>query len=179
LVFSTLHTNDAPSAPTRLIDMGVEPYLIASSLELVMAQRLVRVICKHCKEETPEADLTALRHEFGDLVPKTVYRGKGCRACLNTGFRGRRGIFEMMAMTEEIRSLVMEHASSGRIRRVALEQGMGTLRSDGWRLVREGVTTIQEIVFATKDERDLALAGLDGPPVEHGAAEREPAMAGR
>jgi type II secretory ATPase GspE/PulE/Tfp pilus assembly ATPase PilB-like protein len=97
-----------------------------------------------------------LRHEFGDLVPAKLYRGRGCRACLNTGFRGRRGIFEMMAMSDEIRTLVMERASSGRIRRVALEQGMISLRNDGWRLVREGVTTIQEVVFATKDEANVA-----------------------
>jgi type II secretory ATPase GspE/PulE/Tfp pilus assembly ATPase PilB-like protein len=100
--------------------------------------------------------VTPIRHEFGDLVPAKLYRGKGCRACLNTGFRGRRGIFEMMALSDEIRSLVMERASSGRIRRVALEQGMISLRDDGWRLVREGVTTIQEVVFATKDEANVA-----------------------
>lgn len=152
LVFSTLHTNDAPSAPTRLIDMGVEPYLIASSVELVMAQRLVRLICKECKEEVPEADLTALRHEFGDLLPAKIYQGKGCRKCLGTGYRGRRAILEMMQMSDEIRQMVMEHASSGRVRRVALEQGMVSLRNDGWRLVREGTTTPSEILFATKDE---------------------------
>jgi general secretion pathway protein E len=156
LVFSTLHTNDAPSAPTRLIDMGVEPYLIASSVELVMAQRLVRVICKQCKEEVPEAEITPMRHEFGDLVPAKLYRGRGCRACLNTGFRGRKGIFEMMALSDEIRQMVMERASSGRIRRVALEQGMVSLRNDGWRLVHEGLTTVQEVVFATKDEANIA-----------------------
>jgi general secretion pathway protein E/type IV pilus assembly protein PilB len=156
LVFSTLHTNDAPSAATRLIDMGVEPYLIASSVELVLAQRLVRLICKKCKEELPESEATPLRQEFGDLIPEKLYRGRGCRACLNTGFRGRRGIFEMMPLSEEIRSLIMERASSGRIRRVALEQGMRSLRTDGWRLVHEGVTTVQEIVFATKEESNMA-----------------------
>jgi general secretion pathway protein E len=156
LVFSTLHTNDAPSAATRLIDMGVEPYLIASSVEIVLAQRLVRLICKKCKEEVPEAEVTPLRHEFGDLIPEKLYRGKGCRACLNTGFRGRRGIFEMMPLSEEIRALVMERASSGRVRRVALEQGMRSLRTDGWRLVHEGVTTVQEVVFATKEEANMA-----------------------
>ena len=152
LVFSTLHTNDAPSAATRLIDMGVEPYLISSSVELVLAQRLVRLICKNCKEETPESELTQLREEFGALVPTVVYRGKGCRSCLGTGYRGRRGIFEMMELSEEIRQMIMERASSGRIRRLALESGMMSLRTDGWRLVREGVTTIQEILFATKEE---------------------------
>jgi len=152
LVFSTLHTNDAPGAPTRLIDMGVEPYLIASSVELVMAQRLVRLICKQCKEEAPEEDLVSLRHEFSDKLPDKIYRGRGCRNCLGTGYRGRRSILEMMMMTEEIRQMVMERASSGRVRRVALEQGMVSLREDGWRLVREGVTTPSEVLFATKEE---------------------------
>jgi general secretion pathway protein E/type IV pilus assembly protein PilB len=155
LVFSTLHTNDAPSAATRLVDMGVEPYLIASSVELVMAQRLVRLICKECKEEVPEEEIEPMRHEFGAVLPPVLYRGKGCRNCLGTGYKGRRAILEMMSMSEEIRQMVMERASSGRIRRVALEQGMTSLRDDGWRLVREGVTTVQEVVFATKDE-DLA-----------------------
>jgi general secretion pathway protein E len=162
LVFSTLHTNDAPGAATRLIDMGVEPYLIASSVELVLAQRLVRVICKNCKEETPQKDLEKLREQYGDLVPKIVYRGKGCRNCLNTGFRGRMGCFEMMPMSEEIRVLIMQHASTGSIRKVAVEQGMTSLREDGWRLVQQGKTTIEEIVFATKDETDLMIAALGG-----------------
>jgi type II secretion system protein E len=152
LVFSTLHTNDAPSAPTRLIDMGVEPYLIASSVELVMAQRLVRLICKNCKEVVPESELGNLRREFGGQLPDVIYRGKGCRTCLGTGYRGRRAILEMMEMSEEIRQLVMQHASSGVVRRVALEQGMNSLRDDGWRLVREGVTTPSEVLFATKEE---------------------------
>ncbi len=152
LVFSTLHTNDAPSAATRLVDMGVEPYLIASSVELVMAQRLVRLICKNCKEEVPEEENVNLRREFKDLLPPVIYRGKGCRNCLGTGYRGRRAILEMMEMSEEIRHMIMERASSGSIRRVALEQGMNTLRDDGWRLVREGTTTPSEVLFATKEE---------------------------
>jgi general secretion pathway protein E/type IV pilus assembly protein PilB len=177
LVFSTLHTNDAPSASTRLIDMGVEPYLIASSVELVLAQRLVRVICKHCKEEVPEPENAPLRHEFGDLVPAKLYRGKGCRACLNTGFRGRRAIFEMMPLTEEIRVMIMERASSGKMRRVALEQGMNSLRMDGWRLVREGLTTIQEVVFATKDEANMSAA-MEAIEPKVGALEKPVAVVG-
>jgi general secretion pathway protein E/type IV pilus assembly protein PilB len=158
LVFSTLHTNDAPSAPTRLIDMGVEPYLIASSVELVMAQRLVRLICKNCKEELPSAEAGPLHEEFGNVLPPVLYRGKGCRTCLGTGYKGRRSILEMMQMSEDIRQLIMERASSGRVRRVALEQGMVSLREDGWRLVREGVTTVQEVVFATKEEELTKIA---------------------
>jgi len=173
LVFSTLHTNDAPSAATRLIDMGVEPYLISSSVELVLAQRLVRLICKNCKEETPEAELAPLRAEFGDLVPPVVYQGKGCRSCLGTGFRGRRGIFEMMELSEEIRQMIMERASSGRIRRLALESGMTSLRTDGWRLVREGVTTIKEVLFATKEEgltAKIVSKGIGMGPTTNGHA---------
>jgi general secretion pathway protein E/type IV pilus assembly protein PilB len=178
LVFSTLHTNDAPGAATRMIDMGVEPYLIASSVELVLAQRLVRVICKHCKEETPKKDLDKLRLKYGDLVPDVVYRGHGCRNCLGTGFRGRQGVFEMMPMTEEIRALVMQHASAGAIRKVAIEQGMKSLRQDGWRLVQLGKTTIEEIVFATKDEADLMINTVDATHASvNGHHEAVPAVA--
>lgn len=152
LVFSTLHTNDAPSAATRLIDMGVEPYLVASSLEVVLAQRLVRVICPKCKEEMPEAEIDLLRSEFGSLVPDTLYRGRGCRNCQNTGYRGRTGIFELMVVTEECRQLILERAPSGQIRRAATRDGMTSLRQDGWRLVREGRTTPEEVLRATKEE---------------------------
>src|SRR5882672_652134 len=152
LVFSTLHTNDAPSAATRLVDMGLEPYLVASSLEVVVAQRLVRLICKECKQEAPQSEVDLLRSEFGDLVPPKLYRGKGCRNCQNTGYRGRTGIFELMLCTDEIRSLVLERAPSHEIRKVALKDGMKNLREDGWRLVAEGRTTIEEVFRNTKDE---------------------------
>src|SRR5205814_456223 len=95
LVFSTLHTDDAPGAATRLVDMGVEPYLVSSSLEVVVAQRLVRVICQKCKMEVPESETALIRAEFGDLVPPVLYRGAGCRNCQGTGYRGRQGIFEL------------------------------------------------------------------------------------
>ena len=172
LVFSTLHTNDAPGAATRLIDMGVEPYLVSSSLEMVLAQRLVRLICKHCKEETPTADLDALRVEFGNLVPEVVYRGKGCRNCQGTGFRGRQGIFELMPVTEEVRALIIERVSSGVLRKKAIAQGMHSLREDGWRLVREGKTTIDEVVSNTMEEQaafavlEASGAIVNGSPVE-------------
>jgi general secretion pathway protein E/type IV pilus assembly protein PilB len=152
LVFSTLHTNDAPSAATRLIDMGVEPYLVASSLEVVLAQRLVRIICPKCREQTPDADVDLLRSEFGALVPDVLYRGRGCRNCQNTGYRGRTGIFELMTVTEEVRQLILERAPSGQIRRAATRDGMTSLRTDGWRLVREGRTTPEEVLRATKEE---------------------------
>jgi len=163
LVFSTLHTNDAPGAATRLVDMGVEPYLVASSLELVAAQRLVRLICPKCKAELPQADTDKLRAEFGEKIPKTLYRGTGCRNCQGTGYRGRQGVFEMMPVDDEIRALILERASSREIRRAATRKGMSSLRNDGWRLVGEGRTTAEEVVRVTKDE-DVAVgaAGATG-----------------
>jgi general secretion pathway protein E len=152
LVFSTLHTNDAPGATTRMIDMGVEPYLVASSLETVAAQRLVRLICKHCKEESPHEEVEKLQAEFGDVVPDVLYRGKGCRNCQNTGYRGRQGVFEMMPVTDEIRAQILDRSSSRDIRKTAMKQGMNSLRSDGWRLIREGKTTPEEVLRMTKDE---------------------------
>ncbi|HUB25396.1 MAG TPA: GspE/PulE family protein [Tepidisphaeraceae bacterium] len=152
LVFSTLHTNDAPGATTRLIDMGVEPYLVASSLEMVGAQRLVRLICKECKKEISGEEIAKLRAEFGDEVPDRVFRGRGCRACQGSGYRGRQGVFEMMPVSDEVRALILEHSSSRDIRKIALHQGMSSLRSDGWRLVGEGKTTPEEVVRLTKDE---------------------------
>jgi type II secretory ATPase GspE/PulE/Tfp pilus assembly ATPase PilB-like protein len=152
LVFSTLHTNDAPGATTRMIDMGVEPYLVASSLETVAAQRLVRLICPKCKEESPHDEVTKLQAEFGDAVPDVLYRGKGCRNCQGTGYRGRQGVFEMMPVTDEIRAQILERRSSRDIRKTAMRQGMNSLRSDGWRLIREGKTTPEEVLRMTKDE---------------------------
>src|SRR5688500_1831750 len=152
LVFSTLHTNDAPGAATRLVDMGVEPYLVASSVEVVVAQRLVRVICPKCKVQTPEDEVRKLREEFGGLVPPVLYHGSGCRHCQGTGYRGRQGIFEMMAVTDEVRALVLDRAPAHEIRKVAVKDGMKSLREDGWRIVREGRTTVEEVMRNTKDE---------------------------
>jgi general secretion pathway protein E/type IV pilus assembly protein PilB len=152
LVFSTLHTNDAPSATTRLVDMGIEPYLVTSSLEMVGAQRLVRLICKNCKEEIPTSEVAKLKAEFGAEVPDQIFRGKGCRNCQGSGYRGRQGVFEMMPVSDEVRALILERTSSRLIRKVALEQGMKSLRDDGWRLVTEGKTTAEEVVRLTKDE---------------------------
>ncbi|WP_428937143.1 GspE/PulE family protein [Fontivita pretiosa] len=153
LVFSTLHTNDAPGAATRLIDMGVEPYLVASSLEVVVAQRLVRLICPQCKHQVDESEVKLLREEFGELVPPVLYRGSGCRNCQGTGYRGRQGIFEMMAVSDEIRSLILHRAPAHELRKVAVRQGMRSLREDGWRVVREGRTTVEEVMRNTKDEQ--------------------------
>ncbi len=152
LVFSTLHTNDAPSALTRLVDMGVEPYLVASSLEAVIAQRLVRQICSHCREEMPASEVDKLRNQFTQL-PDTLYRGKGCRQCQGTGYRGRQGIFEMMVVTEDIRNSILENPSSRLLRKMATQDGMVSLRQDGYRYLESGLTTIQEILRVTKDEQ--------------------------
>jgi type II secretory ATPase GspE/PulE/Tfp pilus assembly ATPase PilB-like protein len=152
LVFSTLHTNDAPTALTRLVDMGIEPYLVASSLEAVVAQRLVRVICTECKEKLSESEVQPLRRRFGDKLPRTLYKGRGCRRCQGTGYRGRIGIFEMMVVTDEIRSLIVENASAGDLRRVSAKQGMTNLRDDGFRHLSEGLTTMEEVLRVTKDD---------------------------
>jgi general secretion pathway protein E/type IV pilus assembly protein PilB len=169
LVFSTLHTNDAPGAATRLVDMGVEPYLVASSLEVVIAQRLVRLICPQCKREMPADEVRKYRDRLGDLVPETLFHGAGCRACQNTGFRGRQGVFEMMAITDELRSLILRRAPSHEIRKIASQQGMRSLRDDGWRLIREGRSTIDEVMQNTKDEEAT---------FRFGDAEAAPAHAG-
>ncbi|MHC4495574.1 MAG: GspE/PulE family protein [Planctomycetota bacterium] len=152
LVFSTLHTNDAPTALTRLVDMGVEPYLVASSLEAVIAQRLVRVICTECREKLPASEIEPLRRRFGDKLPNTLYKGKGCQRCQGTGYRGRIGIFEMMVVTDEVRSLIIENASPRDLRQVSAKQGMTSLRDDGFRHLFEGRTTVDEVFRVTKDE---------------------------
>jgi type II secretory ATPase GspE/PulE/Tfp pilus assembly ATPase PilB-like protein len=152
LVFSTLHTNDAPGAPTRLVDMGVEPYLVASSLEAVMAQRLSRTVCEDCRREDTSAAALAYRQTIGVGPDKPLYCGAGCETCRMSGYYGRRGVFEMMPVTEELRQRILSNASSGQIREVACRQGMKTMREDGWRLVALGATTVAEVLRATKDE---------------------------
>jgi len=151
LVFSTLHTNDSPGALTRLVDMGVEPYLVASSVEAVLAQRLVRVLCEECKE----VDNSGTAHKFiereGISRGGVIYRSVGCEFCRNSGFVGRRAIFELMDMSEEIRQMVLDSASSSEIRRQARKQGWKSLAEDGWRLVAEGITTIDEVLRVSKE----------------------------
>jgi type II secretion system protein E len=152
LVFSTLHTNDAPGALTRLVDMGVEPYLVASSLEAVLAQRLVRVLCPLCKEQDQSATTETLKMQMGIERSSTVYRAVGCRECRNTGYHGRRAIFEWMDTTNEVRRLILRNASSGEIAVAARKGGMRSLAEDGWRLVSLGVTTPEEVLRVTKDQ---------------------------
>jgi len=149
LVFSTLHTNDAVTATTRLLDMGVEPFLVSSSLSGVLAQRLVRKICKHCREEyTPaEGELPAdLKIEAG----QKLFRGAGCRDCRNSGYRGRLGIFEMLSIDDEMRNLIVLRKSATDILAVARKKGLKLMREDGWTKVLKGMTTIEEIVRVTK-----------------------------
>ncbi len=149
LVFSTLHTNDAPGALTRLVDMGVEPYLVASSLEAVLAQRLVRVLCPHCKQPDNSARAQSFKLKLGIAADKTIFKSVGCRECRNTGFFGRHAIFEWMDTDEEIRQLILKSASTDQIRKAARDAGMRTLAEDGWRLVAAGVTTVEEVLSVT------------------------------
>ncbi len=149
LVFSTLHTNDSCSAATRLLDMGVEPYLVTSSLEAAMAQRLVRTICPDCKEPY-EPDPDRLPPDFGYKAGEVVYHGAGCRKCRGTGYRGRAGLFELMTVSPRTRELIMKRSSAGDIAQVAREEGLRLLREDGWMKVREGITTPEEVLRSTK-----------------------------
>jgi type II secretory ATPase GspE/PulE/Tfp pilus assembly ATPase PilB-like protein len=148
-VFSTLHTNDAPGALTRLVDMGVEPYLVASSLEAVLAQRLVRVLCTHCKQEDRSPTAQAFKASVGIPANVAIFRSIGCRECRNTGFYGRHAIFEWMDTDEDIRQLILKSASSDQIRDTARRAGMRTLAEDGWRLVARGITTVEEVLSVT------------------------------
>jgi type IV pilus assembly protein PilB len=151
LVMSTLHTNDAPGAITRLIDMGMEPFLISSTLMAVLAQRLVRTVCKDCQTPfEPTADqLVLLNLSPLDLGDKVFHYGRGCSACNDTGYKGRKGIFELLIISEAIRTLINERAPTVVLRQKAVELGMVTLRDDGLRSIFEGTTTIEEIVKYT------------------------------
>jgi general secretion pathway protein E/type IV pilus assembly protein PilB len=152
LVFSTLHTNDAPGALTRLVDMNVEPYLVASSLEAVLAQRLVRVLCPECKAEDTSPTTAALKEQVGIARSVKVFRSAGCQACRDTGYHGRHAIFEWMDLTHEIRQMVLKNASSGEIREAAVRNGMRSLSDDGWRLIGMGITTPEEVMRVAKDQ---------------------------
>jgi type II secretion system protein E len=159
LVFSTLHTNDAPGAITRLIDMGIEPFLVSSSVEALIAQRLIRTLCKACKEEY-KPDLEFLRQvgfPAGDIAKAKFRRGRGCEECRFTGFKGRSAIYEVLVMSEALRPLIIERASSSSIKQAAIARGMRTLRDDGWDKVKLGLTTVEEVARVTQE--DEALVG--------------------
>ncbi len=151
LVFSTLHTNDAAGAVSRLLEMGVEDYLLASSLLGVLAQRLVRKVCEKCRRSA-EITPTVQRELGGDGAAVQVYEGTGCEDCAQTGYRGRSGIFELLLVNDVIRPLILKRSSADMIRDAGVQQGMRTLREDGWEKVRTGVTTVAEVVRVTQEE---------------------------
>ncbi|HEX3628684.1 MAG TPA: ATPase, T2SS/T4P/T4SS family [Verrucomicrobiae bacterium] len=157
LVFSTLHTNDAPSAFTRLIDMGIEPFLVASSVEAVMAQRLVRTICKHCKtEQKAEKDyLKRIGFPADEIDSAKFWRGAGCEECRQFGYQGRKGIYELLIVNESLRPLILGRAAASTIASRAIENGMRTLRTDGWNKVKNGETTIEEVLRVTQIEEHM------------------------
>jgi general secretion pathway protein E len=151
LVFSTLHTNDSASAVTRLIDMGIEPFLVSSSVMAILAQRLVRVVCDDCKETYAphEESLESIGITPEMAAGRKIYRGKGCPSCLNTGYRGRTGIFELMILDDSIKNLILKTSDANAIKRQAVEQGMLSLRQDGAQKVLDGITTIEEVFRIT------------------------------
>jgi general secretion pathway protein E len=155
LVFSTLHTNDSASAVTRLLDMGVEPFLISSSVLAMMAQRLVRVLCQHCKEPD-EVNLEALKEiginqELLEAHGGQIYRGRGCEACRSTGYRGRMGIYELLPIDDPIRTLIMQQANAQKIKAAAMERSLKTLLQDGALKVMQGLTTVDELLRVTQE----------------------------
>ena len=159
LVFSTLHTNDAPSAITRLVDMGVKPFLVASSIQAIMAQRLIRTLCEKCKAPDPDPDkkfLALMGFNEKELAGRTLLRAVGCPNCNGTGYRGRKGIFEMMVMTNEVRELAFKRAPTNILRKAARAAGMKTLLDDGKIKILNGITTAAEIARVTQAEGIVA-----------------------
>jgi general secretion pathway protein E len=155
LVFSTLHTNDAASAATRLIDMGIEPFLVASSVVAVLAQRLLRRICPDCKRSYTASEEELDRLDVPPGSHLTLYRGAGCAACSQTGYRGRTGIFELMVLDDEIRRLIGSKADSTAIKQAAIAKGMVTLKREGAERVIQGHTTLEEVMRITQQEIDV------------------------
>ena len=149
LVLSTLHTNDAPTAITRLVEMGVEPFLVSSAIDCVVAQRLARTLCQHCKRRTILSAQVLRDNGFPAEYDMEAYEGVGCARCGGTGYKGRVGLYEVMTITEEIRTLCVERASAARIAEVAVGNGMRRLREDGLEKVRLGKTSILEVARVT------------------------------
>ncbi|HNR94217.1 MAG TPA: ATPase, T2SS/T4P/T4SS family [Kiritimatiellia bacterium] len=158
LVFSTLHTNDAPGAVTRLLDMGIEPFLVASSVEGLVAQRLVRRLCPACRQPLPvdKASLANIGFPMERLSEGTLHTAAGCEECRMTGFRGRTGIYEILAVDDHIRPLIVARASSAAIKTEALRRGMHTLREDGWTKALQGVTTVEEVLRVSEEDETLS-----------------------
>ena len=155
LVLSTLHTNDAPSAIGRLVDMGIEPFLVASSVQLVLAQRLVRRVCASCKRpvELNAEVLRELQLDAAEAKKATFFEGAGCVECNNTGYRGRQGVYEVLSLTPQVRDLVLDRASAGEIKKLAIEQGMLTLRRDALEKLKRGLTTVEEVLKETAADK--------------------------
>jgi type IV pilus assembly protein PilB len=155
-VFSTLHTNDAPSSILRLLDLGMDDFLLTATIEAIVAQRLVRRICVQCKEPfTPmDEQLMELQLKRSDIEGRTLFRGRGCDACNGSGYRGRMAIFEIMQLDDNIRELVMQHASTNVLRTECRKRGMRSLRESGLLALFEGQTTIDEVVRETMSEED-------------------------
>jgi type IV pilus assembly protein PilB len=151
LVLSTLHTNDAPSTISRLMNMGIEPFLVATSVNLIQAQRLVRRICKECKVEvtTPAEALIDIGFAASETKDVRTFKGSGCPTCNGTGYKGRVGLYEVMEITDELRELILVGASGLELRRKAIDEGMLTLRQSGLEKIRQGLTSIEEIVRET------------------------------
>jgi len=151
LVLSTLHTNDAPSSINRMIDMGIEPFLVASATNLILAQRLIRRICPYCKAEItlhPEI-LRELEIDEEEAKNMAAYEGKGCIECNNTGYKGRQGVFEVMPISPSIRDLILDRAATSELRRQAMAEGMLTLREDALLKLKNGLTTAEEVLKET------------------------------
>src|SRR5581483_5877084 len=151
LVLSTLHTNDAPSTVTRMIDMGIEPFNVASAVNLIVAQRLVRRICSNCKAEHKynDEEIHALGFTPVEAAKLQFFKGQGCDTCSDTGYKGRQGLYEVMSMTSAVRRLVLKGGSTEELREAAVKEGMLTLRMDGMLKVKRGITTLEEVVKET------------------------------
>jgi type IV pilus assembly protein PilB len=149
LVLSTLHTNDAPTAITRLVEMGIEPFLVASAIDCVVAQRLARTLCQHCKKRTIISAEVLRDHGFRATMDIEAYEPVGCARCGMSGYKGRIGLYEVMTVSEEIRNLAIERASADRIAEVAVRDGMRRLREDGLEKVKQGRTSIAEVSRVT------------------------------
>ncbi len=183
MVFSTLHTNDAPGAVTRLQDMGIESYLIASSVLAILAQRLVRIVCRECREPY-QVEGEILRELGANGGATQAYRGRGCEACSYTGYRGRIGIYEFLLVDDEVRRLVLQKTSAQVVKQAALASGMRTLREDGWEKVRRGITTVSEVLRVTQEEAEAAVAPAEDEaphliPLGVGGDDRAPRPKGR
>ncbi|MBN1405352.1 MAG: Flp pilus assembly complex ATPase component TadA, partial [Candidatus Omnitrophica bacterium] len=178
LVFSTLHTNDAASGITRLVDIGVEPYLISSSVEAFIAQRLIRTLCPECKQPDDSAPVELKELIAGDLKVKPfdikLFKSKGCPNCNFTGFLGRIAIYEILLMDDEVKDLVMKKVPSTQIKKVAISKGMRTLRQDGWQKVISGLTTPEEVLKTVSAEENKQDKGYQAPDISPGdSSEKE------